>query len=186
MISLFLAAVLQTESNWNGLSQTLQGTAGAHIYRIAIACQNFEPRGRRVTWRRSDGLYYPAVDGRRTWGIDGQSREDTRRESAAQFLKKRTTEIRRFDVVVDGVRWPIPTSLTFDLLNLDRNDASSHDYGQAWLSRDGTRLVLKQAGSDGGGGYEAYFIMRRRVTERRVYIESILAETRRVRSGVKR
>ena len=180
MIALCLAAALQAKSNWGLLSETLQGTSNGHRYRIDIECANFEPRGRRIGWIYRYQVYFPAMNGRRLWESDGWSREETRRENVVDYLKRNTVEIKRFEVSVDGRKWRVPSSLTFDLLNLDLNGASPNDqHGVAWLSKDGSRLVLKQDGSDGGGGYCAYFVFHRHgPVERRIYIDSIVADKR--------
>lgn len=167
---------VQGPSNWNGLERTLTGRRGGHSFRIEIRCANFQPRGRRIAWKPLQGGSHIYIDGRRTWFLDGQS--EPLPEPVA-FLKKRATEVRRFEVIVDGRRWHVPPSLTSDLLNLNLNSSDDRDYGHAWISKDGRRLVLKQSGSDGGGGYMAYFVFRRKgAVERRIYIETNMVERR--------
>lgn len=180
MLALAFSLVLQTKSNWNALDETVTGRNGAHSFRIAIHCANFEPRGRQVGWAKVRDQFYPAINGRRTWVCDGWSPDEIKKENAASYLLKNTIEIRKFEVTVDGHRRPVPQSLYFDLLNLDLNWQSPNDmHGVAWLSKDGRRLVLKQDGSDGGGGYYAYFVFDSGGhIERRIYIDNILVDRR--------
>lgn len=182
MIAFAAALVLsQARSNWGQLIQTLTGRNGTHRFRVVIECANFQPRGRKIGVVRWHGSYYPGINGRKTWITDSFSRSETK-SHVLEFLRTRAIEVRKFEVVVDGHRWRVPKTLTFDLLNLDLNTpsgANSH-HGHAWLSKDGRRLVLKQDGSDGGGGYWVYFTFRAKgPVERRVYIESEPVQTRR-------
>lgn len=177
---LLLASILWTQSHWNALTETLHGHNGRHTFTVHIVCANFKPRGRRITWKKSGEGYLPAIDGRRVWESDGWGPDEIRKKSAKDSLVQNTIEVRRFEVRVDGRRWRVPASPTFDLLNLDLNfEAPNNEHGRAWLSKDGRRLVLKQDGSDGGGGYCAYFVFHANGrVERRIYIESILANRR--------
>jgi hypothetical protein len=167
----------QAKSNWNRLSETITGGNGGHTFRIEIGCSNFKAHKRKIGWIKANAsrLYYPGIDGHRTWVSDGLGAEDIKKQTAEDFLTTRTIEVQKFEVFVDGRRWAVPHRLTFDLLNLDLDDPSepNNDHGHAWLSKDGRRLVLKQEASDGGGGYCAYFIMHSNgQIERRIYIES--------------
>jgi hypothetical protein len=179
---LLLPLACQSKSNWNALWQTLRGRNGRHTYEIRIRCENFQPRGRKIGWiATGNGTYNIAINGQRVWLTDSFSGEDKQKYHPAKFLKEGATEVRTFEVKVNGNRWRVPKSLTFDLLNLNLNGPARdyHDYGQAWLSKDGQRLVLKQSGSDGGGGYSAYFIFRPKgEVERRIYKESFLVQRR--------
>lgn len=105
----FTLAVVQQKSNRSVLDQILTGKSGSHSFRVEIHCSNFEPRGRRITWKKAGYNYYVHVNGRRTWFSDGASKP---LPDPVRLLETRTAEVRRFDVVVDGRRWRVPESLT--------------------------------------------------------------------------
>ena len=174
---LCLATVAQEKSNWGEHEQVFAGSSGRHKFSIEIKCENFKTRGRRLSWVKVGELYQPAINGKRVWFTDGLDPKELLQYDLMHLLDG-AIEVRSFHVIVDGKTWKVPEVATFDLLDLNlRKKPDPRDTSKAWLSADAARLVLKVGGSDGGGGYWAYFIFNKSgMIERRIYQENDIFE----------
>ena len=128
---------------------TVRGKAGGHTFSVTLARRAFRRAEHKVapTPGGPDGYPY-LVDGRPAIGTDGGVPSE---------------ELYRFEVSVDGRRWPVPERLWRDCYqpNLDTRDPDGLGADlSAWLSADGKRLTVKMLGSDGAGSYRALWHLR--------------------------
>jgi hypothetical protein len=144
--------------NWNPPRvREITGGNGGHFFKVRIEQARFKGRGRKFSGLIDPGFDggWPAADGRKLWGTDGWTKEELDRISTAYF-EERATEIVSFEGWVDGKKLSISRKLFDDLLWPNLNPECCW----AWLSKDGSRLVVKMLGSDASGSYVVIWTLR--------------------------
>lgn len=138
------------------VSAELRGANGGHSFVVKLAKTYFELGDRKVEFNSNGRL---TVGGLVAYGTDLPGAEDIRshERNRGLFLE----ELKSFRAWVDGEELAIPNSLweTCFEPNLG-TDPDPFQYLYAWISADGTRLVVKMLGSDAAGGYIVIWTLR--------------------------
>lgn len=132
----------------------MTGGNGGHSFRVRLQQATFKAQGRKVQVRTEGGADCAYLEGRPLIGIFLGWPEMT--ADLKGFLERNCTEMRAFDVWLDGKRVPIPQKQYDDLLDPNLGEG----YCWSWLSRDGKKLVVKMMGSDAAGSYTVIWTFR--------------------------
>lgn len=142
------------------VSAELRGANGNHSFVVKLERQYFKLGGREVAFD-SDGRL--TVDGLVAFGTDLATPEEIEYqiESQGHLRGLFYTELTSFRAWIDGKELSIPESLWKTCFNPNiGTDPDPAQYLFAWISADGTRLVVKMLGADAGGGYRVIWTLR--------------------------
>jgi hypothetical protein len=114
----------------------------------------FAARGRSVAYVRvkgEDSIFDIFVGGRKLIGFDGFTKDDIKRFPDPKKRLADCTEVTAIDVWIDKKHVVVPKRLFNDLINPNTEKPAA----SATLSKNGKRLDLELAGSDGAGSWTA-------------------------------
>lgn len=132
----------------------MAGGNRGHSFRVSLQQATFKARGRKVEVRTEGGADSAYLEGRPLNGIFVAWPE--MKADLKGFLERNCTEVRVFEVWVDGKKAPIAKNQYDDLLDPNLGEG----YCWSWLSKDGKKLVVKMMGSDAAGSYTVIWTFR--------------------------
>ncbi len=150
---------MNRQSHGDGpLVQISRGHRGKHRFLIRFEAAKFKVGKRRLTFYRlgppgPDAEVFPRINGKKVFGQDGIS--PIKGLTPKAIMEKRFTELISLRASIDGKPLSIPRALVQNLL--DPSIASDVEH----LSRDGKTLIVEMSGSDGAGGYQVTWRLRR-------------------------
>ena len=125
----------------NSSSRTLTGISGKHSFLVTLTSQKFRPAAHKIAKSESG-----AVE------IDGKSWNSNTGDLP-------TSELAKFEVQVDGTRWPVPANIWKDCFNPNlgewpgTGDRPDFRILTAKLSSDGRLLKVTMRGQSASSGY---------------------------------
>lgn len=142
------------------VSAELRGANGDHSFVVRLERQYFKLGGREVAF---DGDGRLTVDGLVAFGTDLATPEEIENqiESQGHLRGLFYTELKSFRAWIDGKELSIPESIWKTCFNPNLGtEPEPAQYLFAWISADGTRLIVKMLGADAGGSYRVMWTLR--------------------------